>query len=240
MRRWSRFSASSSREQVILELLFVRPGRAIDALQHRVLRIAAPVGARDLRQLEGAELAGRWHVRSAAQVFPVALAVERDLLARRDGGDDLGLVVLADRLEVRDRRIARQHAPVHRLIGLHELPHLRLEFLEVLGREGPLEGEVVVEAVLDDRADRDLRLRVDRLHRLRQQVRGRMADDFEAFGILRGDDAEPGIGIDHVRRIDQPAIDIAGKRRARQALADVGSDLGHRDRAVEGPLAAVG
>ncbi len=87
--------------QVILELLVVRPGRAVDALQHRVLRIAAPVGARDFRQLECAELAGGRHMRPAAQILPAALAVQRYFLARRNRRDDLGLVVLADRFEMR-------------------------------------------------------------------------------------------------------------------------------------------
>ncbi len=177
-------------EQVILQLFFVRPGRAVDALEHRVPRIAAPISAGDLRQLEGAQLARRRHMRAAAQVFPLALAVQRDLFACGNRRDDLGLVVLADRLEVRDGCVARQHATVHRLVGLDELAHLRLELLEVFRRERPLEGEVVVETVLDDRADRDLRLRIDRLHSLREKVCGRVTEDLEALRILRRDDAQ--------------------------------------------------
>ena len=42
--------------QIVLELLVVGPGRTVDALQHRVLRVTAPIGARDLRQLECADL----------------------------------------------------------------------------------------------------------------------------------------------------------------------------------------
>ena len=68
--------------------------------------------------------------------------------------------------------------------------HPRFELLEVLGREGPLEGEVVVEAVLDHRADRDLGVGVDRLHGLREQVRGRVAEDLEAVGVLGRDDGD--------------------------------------------------
>ncbi len=226
-------------QQVFLQLLFVGPGRAVDPLQHGVLRIAAPIGSRDLGQLEGAELARRRHMRAAAQVFPVALPVQRDRLARGDGGDDLGLVVLADGLEMLDRRFARQHAPVHRLVGLRELVHLRLEFLEVLRREGPLEGEVVIETVVDDRADRHLRIRVDRLHRLRQKVRRRVPDDLEALGVLRRDDPDPGVVVDHVRQVDQPAVHGTRKGGPRQALADGRRDLGDGHRAVEGPLAAV-
>ena len=70
--------------QVLIELLLVRPGGAVDPLQHLVARIAAPVGAGDLGELERLELAGGGHVRPAAQVHPVALAVEADLLLLRD------------------------------------------------------------------------------------------------------------------------------------------------------------
>ena len=70
--------------QVGVELLLVRPGGAVDPLQHLVARVPAPVGAGDLGELERLQLAGRGHVRAAAQVHPVALAVEADLLLVRD------------------------------------------------------------------------------------------------------------------------------------------------------------
>ena len=68
--------------------------------------------------------------------------------------------------------------------------HALLDRREVLGRERPLVGEIVVEAVLDHRADRDLRVGKQLLHRVGQQVRGRVADDVEALGVLVGDDRE--------------------------------------------------
>ena len=67
--------------QVLLQLVLRRPRRAVDALQHLVLRVAAPVRAGDLHQLEVLELARARHVRAAAEVFERALAVERDVLA---------------------------------------------------------------------------------------------------------------------------------------------------------------
>ena len=71
-----------------------------------------------------------------------------------------------------------------------DLLHLRFDLLEILGRERPLEREVVVEAVLDHRADGHLRLRVDSLHGHGEQVRGRMADDVERRRILLRDDGQ--------------------------------------------------
>ena len=66
--------------QVFLEILVVEPRGAVDALEHLVAGIAAPIGARHLHQLEGLQLAGGGHVRTAAQVEPLALPVQRDVL----------------------------------------------------------------------------------------------------------------------------------------------------------------
>ena len=57
--------------QISLELLLVRPGGAVDALEHLVPRIAPPVGAGDLEELEGADLAGGRQVGATAEVDEV-------------------------------------------------------------------------------------------------------------------------------------------------------------------------
>src|SRR3546814_6349734 len=54
--------------EVGLELLLVLPAGAVDALELRVARVAAPVGAGDLHKLERMpELAGRREVRADAE-----------------------------------------------------------------------------------------------------------------------------------------------------------------------------
>jgi hypothetical protein len=72
--------------QVLLQLVLGRPRRAVDALQHLVLRVAAPVRASHLHQLEVPELARARHVRAAAQILERALAIELDVFAGRDRG----------------------------------------------------------------------------------------------------------------------------------------------------------
>ena len=163
--------------EVIFEILLVGPRGAVDALQHLVARIAAPIGTGDLHQLEDLEFARRGDMRAATQIHPASLAVEADGLVRGDAGDDLGLVVLAQPFEERHGLIARHLATLDPQISLGEFAHLRLDGGEVLGRERTLVGEVVIEAVFDDRTDGDLRLGEERLRRLREQMRGRVADD---------------------------------------------------------------
>jgi hypothetical protein len=83
--------------------------------------------------------------------------------------------VLADRFEVFDRVVARHQLAHDRLVELRELGHLLLDRGKVLGRERALVGEVVVEAVLDYRSDRDLRIGKKLLHRVGEKVGGRVA-----------------------------------------------------------------
>ena len=66
------------------QLLLGRPGGAVDAREHRVVLVAAPVGAGQRGELEGAlaDLGGRGHVRPAAEVGELALGVDAD---GRDG-----------------------------------------------------------------------------------------------------------------------------------------------------------
>jgi hypothetical protein len=82
--------------QVGVELFLLGEGGAVDARQHRVVAVAAPIGARDLHQLEGvADLAGRGHVRAAAEIEPVALEIDLDRLVAGNRVDQLDLEALA-------------------------------------------------------------------------------------------------------------------------------------------------
>ncbi len=64
---------------------------------------------------------------------------------------------------------------------------------KILGRERLVPGEVVVEAVLDHRADGHLRAGKQRLHRLGQHVRGVVPDELERARIVAGDELDPGV-----------------------------------------------
>ena len=122
-------------------------------------------------------------MRAAAQVGEVALRVERDRPVGRV--DELDLVGLALRLETGAGVVARDLL-ARPLAALGELaPDLLLDPLEVLLADRLGELEVVVEAVLDRRPDRDLHARVEAPHGLRQQVRRRVAEDGERVRIVR-------------------------------------------------------
>src|SRR5687768_16845357 len=82
--------------EIGLEFLLVAPGGAIDALQLRVFRVAAPICPGDLGQLEAlADLAERDEMRPAAEIMPVTVEIDADRLAHRQVADDLRLIGFA-------------------------------------------------------------------------------------------------------------------------------------------------
>ncbi len=183
-------------------------------------------------------------MRAAAQVLERAFAVQRDVLVGRDAADDLGLVGLAHVLEVLHRRVARQHAARHLLVLGGELGHLLLDGGHVFRRERALVGEVVEEAVLDDRADRHLRVGEQFLDGVGQQMGRGVADQLEAVGVLGGDDGQRLVGLDQVAGVDQARgarrADAAAERGLGQAGADGGGDVGDGDGLREFPLGTIG
>jgi hypothetical protein len=81
------------------------------------------------------------------------------------------------------------------LPGPDDLLHLLLEGLQVLGREGSLRVEVVVEAVLDRRTDAEPGAGEELLHGLGQHVRGGVADDGPPVGAGGRDGLDLGVGV---------------------------------------------
>jgi len=102
------------------------------------------------------------------------------------------------------------------------LAHLRLEPLEVGVGDGHAlrELEVVVEAVLDRRADRDLGAGIEVQHSGGQHVRGVVADQVQRLVVALGDDRHLVAVRERPREVAHLAADLDRERRARQPGAD--------------------
>jgi hypothetical protein len=118
----------------------------------------------------------------AAEVGEIALRVEGDVAVCRF--DELELVGLVLGLEAKPRLLARNAlaAPLPPLGDL--VTDLVLDPLERLLADRLGELEVVVEAVLDRRPDRDLDAGVEPANRLGEKVRRRMAQDVKGVGVV--------------------------------------------------------
>ena len=184
----------------------------------------------------------RRHVGAPAEVDEAGrVLVEAHDARLGDGGrvvdgalDDLPLVavVAEDGEPLRHRALPADE----RLALGDDLPHAGLDAREVVGGERAAVGqlEVVVEAVLDRRADAEGGAGPQVEHRLGHDVRGRVADRVEAALALRGDDGDGGpvgqgvaqvaldaVDVDDDRRLGQPGTDGAGQIRARSRLRAV-------------------
>src|SRR5215211_5773792 len=154
--------------EVGLQVLLGRPRGAVDAGEHRVILVAAPVGSGDVLQLEGPELAGARHVGTAAQVEEVALPVDGDVVVLQVV-DDLQLVrvvpIEALGLGLRDL------LALYGQVSLDDLAHPLLDTRQILVGDAPGYLDVVEEAVLYGGPDGELAARVELQDRLRHRVR---------------------------------------------------------------------
>ncbi len=212
--------------QISVEFFLLRKRRAVDARQHRVVAVAAPIGTRDLHQLEGvADLAGRTHMRPAAQVEPVALVVNLDRFVARNGVDQFDLEGLALVAEYLFGFLARPDFLGERLVARDDLTHLLFDRGKVFRRERLVAEEVVVETVLDHRTDRDLGARPQRLDGFSQHVRRVMPDQFQRARVVAVDEFDLGIARNRIVEVGDHAIQrhrngTLGERR-RDALGDL-------------------
>ena len=191
-RRWSRRFASSIAVQVRLQVGRVEEGGPVDARELRAVLVAAPVGAGEREELHRLDRRCVLQVRPAAEVDEVALLVQGDVALGRV--DELDLERLALLLEVGAGLVAARLAPLEDAALGDLAPDLLLEAGQRLFGHGLGELEVVVEAVLDRRADRHLRPGVEPPRRLGEQVRGRVAQHVEGVGVAavaRGEDLDP-------------------------------------------------
>ena len=197
--------------EVLLHLSGRRKPRPVDALEHLVVLVAAPVGARHVEQLEGLDLARCRNVRPAAQIGEAALRVETH---RLDVGgevvDQFHLVGLALLLEELHGLFPAHFAAREGLVLGGDLRHARFDLLQVLGREGRLVVEIVVEAVLDGGADRHLDVREDVLHRLGHDVGDAVAQNAHAFRGVDIDGLDGPVLRHRAREVDHPVVEPGG------------------------------
>ena len=179
--------------EVGLEVLLVGERGGVEPRELGVLLAAAPVGAGHRLELDRPDAAGVLHVRAATEVDEVAVAVERHRgLAL--AGEVVDLVDLVGVLAL-DEELARvgdaHHRALERRLGGDDARHLGLDGREVLLGDGPGGVEVVVEAVVDRRAEAELGPRDQRLDGLRHDVRGGVPHDVEVVvAALRRDDLD--------------------------------------------------
>ncbi len=169
---------------------------------------------------------GRRNVRSPAEIQERAIPVDRDGLI---------LVELVESLELEGvvteeltSFVGGHYLPLEPLILGDHLRHLRLEGLEVLGREGFSDSEVVVEALLDRRAKADLGTGSELAHRSGEDMSGRVPKNREGLRVVAiSEETYRSVSGQLMHQVDRLAVDLARDRCLRQAGPDCGGYLGN-------------
>ena len=158
--------------QILVKLFLLRERDGVDPLQHLALGVAAPVSAAALRQLDGVALdaAGGVEVRASAEVGKLALRVERDVRVLGQIVDQLDLIRLVLFLHIFDGLFPRQLEALQLQLFLADLAHLGLNGVKIFLREVERRVKVVIEAVVDGRADGELDFGPQTLDGLRHDV----------------------------------------------------------------------
>ena len=171
-------------------------------------------------------------MRATAEIDEFSLPVERDRFVARNARDDLGLVFLADAAEEFDGLVAIPDFTLDRLVAVHDLLHALLDRREVILGKRLLARKVVIETVLDGRANRHLRLGPEFLDGLGQDVGCVVAQQFDAVIGVAHDDFDRGVLVDFAGQVPQVAVHAHCDGRARQPLADACCDGGARNGVV--------
>ena len=145
-------------------------------------------------------------MRAAAEVEPLALMVDFEVLIGRDHVDELDLEGLALVGEPGLGLIAVPQLLGERSVLGDDLAHALFDRGKVVRGERLGAGKVVVEAVFDHRADRDLGAGPQPLHRLGEHVRRVVADQFERARVLAADELEGGIGVDRIGKVAEHPV----------------------------------
>ena len=170
--------------KVGVHLFFFSKRRAVDTGEHLVLFVAAPVRTRDAGEFERFDLARGRQMRPAAKIGKIALFIERDLLAFGQVFDERDLILFRILRHQFDGVRTGQREPLDGQIALDDLFHFRLDLGKVLRGNRRFEVDIVIEPVVDGRADSEFARGEDRLYRLREHVRGGVAVDVEPLFIF--------------------------------------------------------
>ena len=242
--------------QVLVQLVLLGEGHAVDALEGLPAGIPPPVGGVAGGELDGVALdaPGGVQVGAGAQVGELALPVEGDHRVLGQVVDELHLEGLALLLHEFDRFLTGQLEPLQLQLFLADLAHLGLKLGKLPLGEGLGGVEVVVEAVVDGRADGQLHLRVEALHGLGKHMGAGVPVSLAVLLVFKsvriiflghkypssvnfsGDSLSPGGGI--VKRGEQRRQGLAVGRAADPLFRDDAGDegvVGH----VEGGVVAL-
>jgi hypothetical protein len=225
------------------------PRGPVNALELLPLLVTAPVGTSDPHQLEVSEATRRGDMRAPAEIgervgVPIGADHRSDgidfVRPRPHGLDDLALEGLIG--EQRQTLLQGMLLADEGLVLGHDGAHLGLDTGQVVIAEARAAGqlEVVVEPVLDNRADGVLGARPESQHSLRQHMGGGVTQDLASSVRVGGDDGDLDPVGQGATEIDGVAVHGGHDGGLGEAGTDRLSKLGGRRPLGDLPLRTIG
>ena len=90
-------------------------------------------------------------MRATAQIFPIALPVNRHFFLTGDGSDDFSLIFFANLAEMGDRLGSVPNFADNRFIAVNNFTHPRFNSLQIIKAERRGAGEIIIKAVFNHR-----------------------------------------------------------------------------------------
>ncbi len=207
-------------QQILLQFLLLGEGDGVEAGELLALLIPAPIGSGHAQHLHRLDARGVRNVRPAAQIGEIALGIEGDLPVLQ-AVDQLQFVLVAFLGEVLDGVGLAHFLAVERELLGGEFLELGLDGGEITLANAPFtEVHVVVEPVLDGRADAEFGPRIERLQGFRHHVGGGMPHRSLAFQIVPGEELQRAIAGQGPIGVAHFAVHFGTEHVAGKAFAD--------------------
>ena len=188
--------------EIFFKLRFLFERRTVNAGEHLVLFVPAPVSARHAGQLERLDLARGRQMRPAAEIDEIALLVKGNFRVLGQIVDKFLFIRFAEIIHHFKGVLAAQRKALDGQIALDDLVHFRFDLAEIVLADGRFEIYVVIKTVFDDGPDGELAGRVNGFDRLRQHVRRGMAEHVQPRFVFQRYDFQRAVLVEHVRQID--------------------------------------
>ena len=177
--------------QIGIKRFFICPGGTVDALQHFIVAIAAPVGARGLHQFEVMAETHIRHMRPTAHVDIFFVMIQAGLIIMSNvfikNRDFIALAALHKGFT---RFVPADFLLNNVVVFLGELMHAFFERVDIFLGQGMVQIDIIVETIVDNRADRHFGIWPQLFNRMPQKVRTGVTNNLKSIFIFRGDDRE--------------------------------------------------
>ena len=171
--------------QIFIQIGFFCERSSVDSCEHLVLFISAPVSARKACQLKRFDRLCIHQMRSRAQVREFTLLIEADNCVFRKIFNKFYLIWLFFLLHQSNRFLSWKRKALNRKRFFHDLLHFFFNLFQIFCCKWNISVHIIVKAVRNGWPNSKLRLRIEALYCLCQNMRGCMTEGIFPSFVLK-------------------------------------------------------